>query len=136
MLHLSHLSKFNCASSTHFSSKLSASSTVFSLYIAYECEPLGFRTNEVVIDDLQNSYIYKERVTTSNKWKECDACCQEQQENIIRENLYFRNQNVEFYYYRPKLLSLGRTFKKNACHTNCRNKYVSVAGGTDEFRKY
>jgi hypothetical protein len=96
----------------------------FSLYIAYECEPLGFRTNEVVIDDLQNSYIYKERVTTSNKWKECDACCQEQQENIIRENLYFRNQNVEFYYYRPKLLSLGRTFKKNACHTNCRNKYV------------
>ena len=96
----------------------------FSMYIAYECEPLGFKTNDVVIDDLQNSYIYKERVTTSNKWKECDSCCQEQHENIIRENLYFRNQNIEFYYYKPKLLALGRTFKKNACHTNCRNKYV------------
>jgi hypothetical protein len=96
----------------------------FSLYIAYECEPLFFKTNDVVIDDLQNSYIYKERVTTSNKWKECDSCTQDQHENIIRENLYFRNQNIEFYYYKPKLLSLGRTFKKNACHSNCRNKYV------------
>lgn len=96
----------------------------WSLYFAYLCEPLGLKRNNIEVHDLQSSFFYRERVERSNTWNECDACCDDVKEKIIRENLYFNNAKVEFFFHRPQLLSLGKTFKKNNCHAKCRNKFV------------
>lgn len=97
----------------------------FSLWIAYECEPLGYENcNNVDYQDLLSSYMYKERVVNSDKWSECNSCCQEESQNVITEKVYFQRETLKFHYHRPILLSLGKSFNKNACHSKCRNKYV------------
>ena len=101
----------------------------FSLYLAALCSPRGFASTcetDVEFHDLQSSHYYIERTQYTNKWNECDSCQTENlSENVIRENLYFKNKKVaEFYYDQPQLLSLGKTFNKNNCHSNCRNKLV------------
>lgn len=97
----------------------------FSLWIAYECEPLGFESsNKVEYQDLLSSYFFKERVESSDKWSACDACCEENSQNIITEKVYFKQELIKFHYQNPILLKLGNTFNKNACHAKCRNKYV------------
>ena len=97
----------------------------FTLYIAYLCEPAGYsKSPDIETHHLQKSLMYKERTTHSSKWNECDPCCKEEEENIIKENIYFNSGSVEFYYHKPQLLRLGKTFVKNACHSKCRNKLV------------
>lgn len=99
----------------------------FSLYLAALCEPLGYRINkgpDVETHDLQSSHYYREKVVTNEKWNECDPCCNEVEENVIKENLYFKRNLVEFYYQKPQLLRLGKSFTKNSCHNKCRNKLV------------
>ena len=97
-----------------------------SLYLAYLCTPLGYTTDgpEIENHSLQTSLFYKEKVIRSNKWSECEACCNEQEENIIRENLYFNGNQVSFYYHQPRLLKLGKSFNKTNVHAKCRNKIV------------
>jgi hypothetical protein len=96
----------------------------FSLYAAYLCEPAYYKTSDIEYHDLQQSYFYRERVESSSKWNECESCCEVKEEKIIKENLYFKRGKAEFYYQNPTLLSLGKTFKKSACHDKCRNKLV------------
>lgn len=95
----------------------------FSLYLAYLCEPLYYKTQDE-FHDLQNSLFYIERTETKNKWNECESCCTTQEEKIIKENLYFKRARAEFYYHQPQLLKLGKSFKKSECHRECRNKFV------------
>lgn len=96
------------------------------LSAAYLCEPVGYKKSpEVEEHTLLGSSLYTERVVNSTKWNECDGCCEEVTQNVIRENHYFKHtKTAEFYYNNPVLLRLGKTFKKNACHKDCRNKYV------------
>lgn len=101
----------------------------YSLYLAALCSPRGFVPTcdtEVEFHDLQSSHYYIERTKYTNKWNECDSCqTEELSENVIRENLYFKKKKVaEFYYDQPQLLSLGKTFNKNNCHSKCRNKLI------------
>lgn len=96
----------------------------FSLYLAALCEPLGYKVNNAQADHLQSSHYYTEKVVKSNRWSECDACCDTVEENVIRENLYFKDSSVEFYYKNPKLLRLGKAFIKDGIHNSCRNKLV------------
>jgi hypothetical protein len=101
----------------------------YSLYLAALCSPRGFAPTcdtEVEFHDLQSSHFYVERTKYTNKWNECDSCgCEDLSENVIRENLFFKKKKVaEFYYDQPQLLSLGKTFNKNNCHSKCRNKLV------------
>ena len=100
----------------------------FELYLAARCEPAGYTTScdsEDEIHDLQSSHFYKERTTYSRKWSECDNCCETLEENTVRENLYFKRKKLaEFRYDSPKLLSLGKTFNRNNCHSSCRNMLV------------
>ena len=96
----------------------------FYLYIAALCEPLGYKVNNAESHHLQASYYYTEKVIKSNRWDECDPCCDSMEENVIRENLYFKDSSVEFYYKNPKLLKLGKTFVKDGIHNSCRNKLV------------
>jgi hypothetical protein len=101
----------------------------YSLYLAALCKPMGYRNScdsEDEFHDLQSSHFYTERTTFSSKWNECSSCCDTLTENVIRENLYFKSKRVaEFYYNEPQLLSLGKTFNKNNCHSKCRNKLVN-----------
>lgn len=101
----------------------------YNLYLAALCSPRGFAKNcdtEVELHDLQSSHFYIERTKYNNKWSECESCqCEDLSENVIRENLYFKKKKVaEFYYDQPQLLSLGKTFNKNNCHSSCRNKLI------------
>jgi len=100
----------------------------YSLYLAALCKPLGYKNtcdSEDEFHDLQSSHFYTERTVYNRKWDQCDSCCESLSENIIRENLYFKSKRMaEFYYHQPQLLSLGKTFNKNNCHSKCRNKLV------------
>lgn len=97
----------------------------FSLYAAFLCEPLYYKENNVEVHDLQNSIMYRERVMLGNQWSDCESCCETKTENVITENVYFKSGSVSFYYHQPRLLRLGKTFKKELCHSKCRNKIVS-----------
>lgn len=98
------------------------------LYFAYLCEPLGYKLStdpEVEFHELQSSHFYVERTQYNRKWKTCDNCCEDTSTNVIRENFYFKHKKAaEFYYQNPQLLSLGKSFNKNACTKDCRNKMV------------
>lgn len=99
----------------------------FYLRLAALCEPLGYKTNcktDVEFHHLQSSHYYREKVIMTDKWNECDPCCNEVEENVIKENLYFKESKVDFYYHNPQLLKLGKTFKKDNCISDCRNKLV------------
>lgn len=96
------------------------------LYLAALCSPIGYNNNpEVEVHDLQSSHFYTERTSYNRKWSECDSCTEEMSQNVIRENVYFQHKKLAtFYYDQPILLSLGKTFNRNNCHANCRNKLV------------
>jgi hypothetical protein len=100
----------------------------YELYLAALCEPAGYSSDCETDDEfhhLQSSHFYKERTTYSRKWSECDNCCDTLEENTVRENLYFKKKRVaQFNYNNPRLLSLGKTFNRNNCHSKCRNKLV------------
>lgn len=96
----------------------------FSLYFAYLCEPLGYVRNDVEFQDLQSSHYFVERTKKNSHWNECDACCEEKSESYVRENVYFSSGRVEFIYQNPTLLRLGKAFKKDSCHKDCRNRIV------------
>ena len=100
-------------------------SNFFSLYSAYLCDrkghsPISKKERKV----LQDSYGWIERVERSNKWVSCDACCVEEEEKTIIERKFFKDIEVDFYYENPTLLRLGKTFDRNTCHRECRNKIV------------
>jgi hypothetical protein len=96
----------------------------FSLYIAYLCNPAGYTTTAIKQDSLINSVMYRERTINTTEWNECDASCETVTENVIRENLYYNGNTVQFTYDNPTLLSLGKSFNKSNCHAKCRNKLV------------
>lgn len=96
----------------------------FSLYLAYLCEPHGFVCQDVEFHDLQSSHYYVERTKKNSHWNQCDACCEETSTSYVRENVYFKSGRVEFLYKNPTLLKLGKAFKKDSCHKDCRNKIV------------
>jgi len=95
------------------------------LYFAYLCNPVGYYPTTTEVHHLQDSTVYTERTSRTTEWNECEACCETVSETVVKENLYFKEKKVaEFYYDKPQLLSLGKTFNKTACHRECRNKIV------------
>ena len=95
----------------------------FSLLFAYLCEPAYYKTHDVEFHDIQSSLLYKERVELGNSWTDCESCCEEKTENLIKENVYFKRGRAEFYYHRPQLLRLAKGFSKSACADKCRNNF-------------
>lgn len=98
----------------------------FSLFGAYLCNPKGFETKgKFPQDNLINSVMYRERTIETKKWSDCDASCENITENVVRENLYYNGQPYgAFVYENPTLLKLGKTFLRQNCHKDCRNKVV------------
>lgn len=95
----------------------------FALNVAYLCEPSHVKTN-IERHYLQKSMFYSERVNYKNTWNECDSCCNDVSESIIKENIYLKDLgNVEFSYKNPQMLRVAKTsFGK--CNSGCRNKFV------------
>lgn len=98
----------------------------YSLLFAYLCEPLGYdKGPEIEVHDLQSSYFYRERSEVGSSWSECNPCCQDKTEKVIKESLYFVGGKVDYYYKNPILLRLdSKTINKREIHSKCRNKVV------------
>ncbi len=97
-----------------------------SLELAVLCEPLHFKRNNVEFHALQTSNFYRERSESITNWDECSGtCCEEKTDKIIKESIYFKHGSVDFHYHHPKLLKLGKSFKKTLCGNECRNKWVA-----------
>lgn len=95
----------------------------FSLKMALECEPDYYQRSNIEHHTLLNSVFYTERVELSDAWNECDSCCKERTEKVIRENVYFDSGSVSFTYKNPRILRLTKGFEKSVCATNCLNNY-------------
>ncbi len=107
------------------------------LLFAYLCDPLGYeKSSNIEIHDLQSSYFYTERTERGNQWSECNPCCKDKTENIIKESLYFVGGDVDFYYTNPRLLRLSsKTINKREINSKCRNKVVRSGKEVIEINK-
>jgi hypothetical protein len=97
----------------------------FSLRLALECEPHYYQRKNVEIHDIQHSLFYKERAVVGNTWNECESCCQEQTENIVRETVYMNAGSIDYYYKNSRPLRLTKTMEKSVCTSSCMNRYVN-----------
>jgi len=106
-----------------------------SLLLAYKCEADSY-TVTGNREELIHSIIFTERVANTSTWSECNSCCDESTESIIRENVYLNLDNkVTFSYKNPQLLRLTRnTVSKNKCQSNCQNLFVSAKSMPHEMR--
>lgn len=97
----------------------------YSMYVAYKCDKKGYYLKEPEsIGTLQQVYSWVERVERTNHWNTCDPCCKEEEEKTIIEKVYFKDTEVEFHYHNPIMLKLGKTMKRDKCHSKCRNMIV------------
>lgn len=102
-----------------------------SLFYAGLCEPLGYQHVSEERHNLISSHMYVERTTSTYKWDECDTCCKDQSESVIRENVYFKGDLTTFHYKKPRHLRLAKYMDKNYLHQKCRNRLVKE--GIDEI---
>lgn len=97
----------------------------YSLYVAYECSKRGYhiakKEDKAVVE---NSIMWKEKVTRTNEWDSCSPECKTESESVVTETLYVEDSSVEFYYDSPVMLKLGKRMNRNQCHATCRNKIV------------
>jgi len=97
----------------------------FSLDVAFKCEPKGYSSKSTVEHNvLQESNFFVRKTQRDKEWSSCEPCCTTEKETIIEEKLYFKDNPISFYYNRPQILRLGKSFKKSKCTFNCRNKFV------------
>lgn len=97
-------------------------SNFFSLYAAYECEPLNYEVKTRPV--LQNVRQWKETTEKIKQFDSCEPCCINEEEKIITERYYQEDKEFSFNYRPQGLLSLGKNIKTNFCDSSCRNKFV------------
>ena len=93
----------------------------WALNLAMECQPSHFERIGTDDGELQTSLFYRERTVLTDKWNECDTCCKEQSESVIRENIYLRTGALKFYYHKPRKLRLAKQFMRSGCKKSCQN---------------
>lgn len=91
------------------------------LFAAYLCNPKGCYVSEQDKGVVQQSRMWTERIERGTTWNLCDPCCTTETNKIITEKVYYQDACMNFYYEKPRLLTLGRSMKKEACHSTCRN---------------
>lgn len=97
----------------------------FSLYVAYKCDKKGYYIEDSKdIPQLQQSYMWVERVEKGNKWNLCEPCCTEDVEKTIVERVYYNGIETQYHYHNPVLLKLGKSMQRSRCHAKCRNLIV------------
>lgn len=96
----------------------------FALYSAWQCEPKSYFCKEEDKPILQRAWQWVERVEQSAKWNSCDFCCVEDEEKVITEKVFINDVEAKLYYKNPRLLKLGKGFKRSACTEHCRNLVV------------
>jgi len=105
------------------------------LVVAYKCEPLDYKIHESK-EEIAHSMMFIERVANTASWSECNSCCDESSESIIRENIkYDLGGRVTFRYTTPTLLRLTRnTVTKNKCISTCKNLFAPINSTPNEMR--
>lgn len=93
----------------------------FSLQLAAECSPKGYSVKNCTSEAILSTAVYRERIERSSEWNECDSCCEDKKETVIKETVYLDMGAIEFYYQTPKLLTLSKNTVKALCHSGCKN---------------
>lgn len=109
----------------------------FTLHVAALCEPIAY-WQDPNIKHLQDSQIFTERTECNRKWDECENCCETFETKVIVENLYIEGKEAaKFYYGNPRVLTLGRSFKKDRCIRSSLNLHapecsdeINITGST------
>lgn len=109
----------------------------FTLHVAALCDPIAY-WRDPNTKHLQDSQIFTERTEYNRKFDECENCCEQFETKTIVENLYFEGKEVaRFMYANPRVLSLGRSFKKDRCARNSANIHspecsdeINITGST------
>ena len=96
----------------------------YSLYAGWWCEPKGYYTSCENKTELQKSMIWTQRVERSTKWNSCDMCCSTDEEKVITERFFIDDEQVDFYYHKPKPIKIGNLLSLNWCSADCKNKVV------------
>lgn len=95
-----------------------------SLHFAAYCSPKGYYTNGNKRPAVISSNIWKERVERRMEWNSCEPCCTTETETIISEDIYLDDNLLTFYYTNPIVLKLGKSFKKDLCTNECKNRVI------------
>jgi hypothetical protein len=95
----------------------------FSLKMALWCEPDFYQTKNIEYHTLISSSFYKERAEATHVWNECQECCVQKTEKVIKENIYFNGGSAQFVYKNPILLRLVPGFERTVCAKGCLNGY-------------
>lgn len=96
----------------------------YSLYVAFLCERGGYSNPSCMNDIELKTNVYVKRQINNRRWSECDPCCEETSESVIKETVYVKGNPVQFRYKNPKLLRLGKTMHKDMYASDCRNKFA------------
>lgn len=99
----------------------------YTLFSAHLCELDSVTCDEKYKPVLQKSHQYllwKERHERAVNPNPCGNVCVDNKVSVITETVYFNDIPAQVRYKRPTLLRLGKTFRRNACSSNCRNKVV------------
>ena len=109
----------------------------FTLHLAALCDPIAYwqdKENKHV----QESQIFTERTEYNRKWNECENCCEDFETKTIVENVYIKGrESAKFYYGNPRILKLGRSFRRDRCVRNSANIHnpecdneINITGST------
>lgn len=93
------------------------------LKVALKCDRSHYST-DCEKDELQTSFMWKERTEKTDSWNECADCDKTYSEKTIIEKVYLHGKETRFSYKSPTLLKLGRHSNKNFVGTDCQNKSV------------
>lgn len=95
----------------------------YSLYAAVKCEPKRIKMIKGNEEDLVDSFFFRVRTEASRVWDNQSNAFQDGEYKEICEKVYLHEGDVEadIYYHKPQLLKLKQGFKKESCHSSCRN---------------
>jgi hypothetical protein len=91
------------------------------LNFAYICEPAGYKVDKESKKHLQKSFFWKEVIEERREWDECDDGCDDWDERVITENIYFNDVEVKFNYRIIEPLRIRRNINSSKCTNGCIN---------------
>lgn len=99
------------------------------LVVAFKCDPLGYTVKDkkkgIPIPQLEYGFI--ERTERGFRWDSCDECCATEFESCITETLFIYQNEIDFHYRNPTLLTLGKSIRRDKCYEKYRKQYFNTS---------
>lgn len=103
-----------------------APNNFYSLKYANLCRPKAYYSN-CDTKALMSSHVFVEKAVRSHKWDSCSACCKDEEDTYIIENVVFDFGKVEFYYKPFEPLTIVKhvnSTNSNCVSSDCPNLHV------------